>query len=402
MSISQEMAEQNKPDLFCRFGIWCSGASTKALYQCPTEWNKYAFNGYIIFLTASLAMLSGTYFLSFVFPEANMIVPVLFGLLWGFLIFTLDRIIIVSMKKNGGIWKQLLQGGLWRLILAVFIGLVIATPLELRLFEKEIEVKVRENNQIRLTQKQEEIARRDNIYRSNMEAMYKSIRLKYNLDNLEADEKEKRIKYENLDKQRIDEAEGVGGTRKKGKGPVYAEKLASFNIAKKDWEKAKEELQNAKEKYDKDISMLKPPIDTVTYLEKTVDGPEARVKALYQLSGIHWFLTLLFILIECLPVITKLMTPRGPYDEIVEQAEYDIFIAQKEIISRKNSEINELLRRAEEAAVLSGNVMIQMQKDKLDAELRNNREILDDIAQKQLNLAKIAIQNWYDDELSKL
>jgi len=77
-------------------------------------------------------------------------------------------------------------------------------------------------------------------------------------------------------------------------------------------------------------------------------------------------------------------------------------IAQKEIISRKNSEINELLQRAEDAARLSGDVMLQKQRDKLETELRNNKIILDKIAEYQQELALLAIEKWREEELAKI
>lgn len=399
-----EFNDNMKPDWFRRFGIWCSGASWEALKECPNDWNKFAFNGHIIFLTASLAFLSGTYFLSFVFPEAHGIVPLLFGLLWGFLIFTLDRIIIVSMKKIGGIWSQLIQGGLWRILLAFFIGLVIATPLELRFFQEEIKAKVELNDKVIKNQQQAEVFKRDSIQRENSKEFYNSIRKKYNLDYLETEEKNARVKYEELDKLRIAEAEGTGGTGKVGKGPVYKEKLESFEIAKTNWENADKALKEANQKYNEDVSELPPvvpPINSIPIGTNIIDGPEARVKALYQLSGLHWFITLLFILIECLPVITKLMTPRSSYDETLERIEYETMVEQKEIISQKNSEINELLIKAEEAGKLKGETFIQAQKDKLDAELKSNKIILDKIAEYQQEIALLHIENWYKTEKAK-
>lgn len=384
-----------KTDRFKKFGIWCSGASWEALEECPTDWNKFSFNGYIIFLTAALALLSGIYFLSFVFPEAHITVHVLFGFLWAFLIFTLDRIIVVSMKKNGGIWKQLVQGGLLRLILAIFIGLVIATPLELRLFQNEIQAKIEINDQRTKNQLQAEQS-------ENNEAIYISIRKKYNLDRLEDDENDKRKTYQELDKQRLAEAEGTEGTGKRGKGPVYLEKQESFNIAKANWENADKALTNATEKYNEEIYRLRSMHGSFVGISQETnnftDGPEARIKALYQLSGLHWFITILFILIECLPVITKLMTPRSPYDETLDRIEHEKTVEQKEIISLKNSEINEAMKRADETAKLYGDKVIKLARDKADIEINTKKEILEEIAKRQLEIAKMEIDHWYGAE----
>ncbi|GHV06203.1 hypothetical protein FACS189416_6640 [Bacteroidia bacterium] len=95
---------------------------------------------------------------------------------------------------------------------------------------------------------------------------------------------------------------------------------------------------------------------------------------------VSWFLTLLFLTIELAPILTKLITKRGSYDEILDRTEYELMVEQKEIISRKNSEINALLIQAEEAAKLNAEVRMKADKDKLDVELQGNKAILDDIA----------------------
>jgi hypothetical protein len=44
---------------------------------------------------------------------------------------------------------------------------------------------------------------------------------------------------------------------------------------------------------------------------------------------------------------------------------------------------------------------MQVEKQRLEHELKNNQKILDDLAVKQEHLAKIAIDKWYQDELTK-
>jgi uncharacterized membrane protein len=138
----------NKPSWHQHFGIWCSGACPSIIRECPTAWNNYAIQGYVILMTALLSFVSGSYFLSFVFPEQSWGVPTAFGTVWAYLIFTLDRSIIVSMKKTG-VFRQEVIIALPRFILAIYIGIVIATPIELKLFENEIFAKVEENSKIR-------------------------------------------------------------------------------------------------------------------------------------------------------------------------------------------------------------------------------------------------------------
>jgi hypothetical protein len=112
-------------------------------------------------------------------------------------------------------------------------------------------------------------------------------------------------------------------------------------------------------------------------------------------------ITLLFLTIELAPILTKLITKRGPYDETLERIEYEKMIEQKEIISHKNTEINALLEQAEEAAKLKAETKFKIEKDKLNAELKTNKAILDDLVKKQEYLALMALEKWFEAEKAK-
>ena len=81
------------------FFIFCSGANSKILESCPTEKAKYQGIGATIFFTAVLATFSGGYAIHFVFNNLAFSIP--FGILWGVIIFNLDRYIVLSIKKTG-------------------------------------------------------------------------------------------------------------------------------------------------------------------------------------------------------------------------------------------------------------------------------------------------------------
>jgi hypothetical protein len=104
-----------------------------------------------------------------------------------------------------------------------------------------------------------------------------------------------------------------------------------------------------------------------------------------------WLITLLFILIEVAPVLFKLMTESGPYDDVLERIKHEVFIAEKLKISNLNDEVNTDLE-----------ISTNKNKNRMTAELKGNSELLNTIATKQADLAKIAIDKWYNDELEKL
>ncbi len=123
--------------------LWvCAGVNRKVLRQCPTDYAKYAGIGGTILFTALMACLSGGYALSFVFD--NDAVGVAFGIFWGMLIFNLDRFIVNTMYSDGKVTisARELKAGLPRIIMAIFLGIVISYPLELRLFDDEIKIEI--------------------------------------------------------------------------------------------------------------------------------------------------------------------------------------------------------------------------------------------------------------------
>lgn len=118
-----------------RFFFACAGAYTKILEACPSEHAKYVGIGATIFLTACLAVISGS-FAVMTLVESPLI-AVGAGLLWGALIFNLDRYIVSSIRKEGRFWYEF-GLALPRLLLALVISLVITKPIEVRLFDNQI------------------------------------------------------------------------------------------------------------------------------------------------------------------------------------------------------------------------------------------------------------------------
>ena len=129
-----------------QFFILCSGADSSILKTCSNgEQNKYAGIGATIFFTAIMAFIASSYALYTVF--GSMYTSISFGVIWGLLIFNLDRFIVSTIKKRDHFKTEFLQA-IPRIILAVIIAIVISKPLEVKIFEKEI-------NQVLLEQKNE-------------------------------------------------------------------------------------------------------------------------------------------------------------------------------------------------------------------------------------------------------
>ena len=122
---------------------WCAGAHQQLLKDYPSEHTKYAGLGGVILATFALASLSAGYAIYSVFN--NWLWALAFAVLWGLIIFNFDRFLVSTMRKYGVSIRKQLWMAMPRIVLALLIGITIARPLELKIFEKEVDVKVAEN-----------------------------------------------------------------------------------------------------------------------------------------------------------------------------------------------------------------------------------------------------------------
>src|SRR3990170_7466239 len=134
----------------------CSGADLEILKKCSTESSKYVGIGATIFFTGLFAALSGAYALYTVFD--SIFTAIVFGSVWGLMIFNLDRYIVSSMRKEGKFSREVALATP-RILLAILISIVIAKPLELKVFDKEIQPEL-------IVMEQEAYARQEQQLRS--------------------------------------------------------------------------------------------------------------------------------------------------------------------------------------------------------------------------------------------
>lgn len=137
--------------LLKEFFWWCSGADTDLLRMCPAEHSKYMGIGTVIFFTALMAMVSSFFAVCYVFgnpdmkPDGNgFAASVIFAIMWGLMIFFLDRFITNTMYSDGKVtisWLEL-RSALPRILISIFLGIVISAPLELKIFDKEVNIQV--------------------------------------------------------------------------------------------------------------------------------------------------------------------------------------------------------------------------------------------------------------------
>jgi hypothetical protein len=298
-----------------RFFIMCPGTDKMLLSTCSEgEQTKYVGIGATVFFTAVMAFIASSYALFTVFDNA--FIAMAFGLVWGLLIFNLDRFIVSTIRKRDRFWNEFLQATP-RILLAIIIAIVISKPLEIKIFEKEINtVLLKEKNAMALNNKKEV----SNYFQSDLN------KNKTEIDSLKSEIIKKEKEVNTLYETYITEAEGTKGTLKLGKGPVFKEKIAKHDLAKKELDTLqKNNLTKIAEKEKKSKTLQADLEKKVTETQPIIDGFDglmARINALGKLPSIpSLFIMLLFLAIETSPIIAKLLSPKGEYDHKLEDIE---------------------------------------------------------------------------------
>ncbi|WP_339920502.1 DUF4407 domain-containing protein [uncultured Flavobacterium sp.] len=334
-----------------QFFILCSGADNEILEGCSQgEQTKYAGIGATVFFTAVMAFIASSYALFTVFDSVYP--ALLFGLVWSLLIFNLDRFIVSTIRKRDKFGSEFLQATP-RIILAIIIAIVISKPLEIKIFEKEINtVLLKEKNAMALENKKE-VA---NYFKSDLD------KNKGEIASLKSDISKKEKEVNSLYETYITEAEGTKGTLKLGKGPVFKEKIAKHNLASAQLDTIrKNNLAKIAEK-EKTAALLQADLDKkITDTQPIIDGFDglmARINALNKLPSLpSLFIMLLFLAIETSPIIAKLLSPKGEYDFKLE----DLETALKATIEQDKYQRNLLVKTS---AIMHDKVYEDIAEDK--------------------------------------
>jgi hypothetical protein len=431
--IETEFVERS--NWYNEFLWWCAGANKKILRQCPTEYAKYAGMGGTIFSTACMAALSGGYAISTVFD--NTLVAVLFGLFWGFvIIFNLDRLIVNTMYSDGKVtisFKEFFSG-LPRIIMAVFLGIVISTPLELKIYEKSINTEIKSLKQKKLKElladdeaKLENYRVRQEQIRSRgvVDAVVESAGNAYNEANKELNKL--RTQYNHLS-SKISQLVSRRSYVSQVENPNQYNKLTNeihklevkrneltpriselaTQIAKED-KTYRTELENNKKQVNSELAAINSDIDELKLklanaekeyepqLKDEFDGFQGRMMAygsLKENNSTWWaafFISLLFIIIECAPTFMRMMVADGSYDKILEAEKHRFSVLADKRISDLNDMVNTEVQ-----------ISTAKNKERLETEVKANKELLEKLAKTQAELLQTAIEKWREEELAKI
>lgn len=210
-------------------------------------------------------------------------------------------------------------------------------PLELKIFEKEVEAEI--SHMI-----QEDLAlRRQRIKNQSVEPR---ARLVSSIARLKAEIASKTQTRDELRKIAQQEADGTGGSQKRNAGPIYQIKKADADRV--DAELASLKAMNLQLIENKQQELSKLDNKELTALDalqqSTLTGLASRIEALNRLTQksaaiavAHWFIMLLFLAVETAPIFVKLISPRGPYDYVLKKEEYGVEAAYYEDLAKVNA-----------------------------------------------------------------
>lgn len=446
----EQLRYVKKSDILNEFLWTCSGVNKKILRQCPTDYAKYAGIGGTILFTSLMAMLSGGYAMYTVFYSYEL--SIAFGVFWGLLIFNLDRFIVNTMYSDGKAtisWNEF-TSGLPRIIIAIFLGIVISTPLELKIFEDEINVtieKLKKEELYKYIEKDKiEIAKleheRDSISNSqgrpiiitglrtsnvelnrlldrsqelvngisNQETKLNQIQqIIYDLERTQFSYDKDSPDWNNVHKQLQPYYSQRNDLRKSlsllqtERREIDSQAASLDKGMRKQLEDNNTELKSRYDNLTSRIDTLHKNVSeaAVNYkeiLDNEFGGFQARMSAFNTMKNENTatqitasFIMLLFILIEIVPTFFKMMIASGPYDDMLRSEMYRVRVLSNKLISDLNDEVNTAVKLSTEK-----------NKNKLEAEAKANKELLERIAIAQTELLNTAIDLWKKEELDKV
>ena len=440
----------------------CSGVNRKVLRQCPTEYAKYAGMGGTIFFTACMAALSGGYAISYVFN--NTIVAILFGLFWGMLIFNLDRLIVNTMYSDGKVtisWQELVSG-LPRIVMAVFLGIVISTPLELKIFEDAIDIQIEQDKDWLLNEKiGETIHRRDSTSQKRDEIMngvamfdtqittsstetnnllsdINDLQTKLNAENNTIHSYDQKIAslQRQLNSMSSDNSQyqsilsKMGGLRSKRASAVSQRNALAAAIRGKQGQVAASDatlktlMGNKQTETQKESERLRQEIDSLNFiineskvrhkdwteeeikakgsfrdkLEVQYKGFQARMKAFSELKEESPATNISSIFIMLLFIIVE-TAPTFLRMMVADGSYENLLDAEKHRIEVLSSK-----KKSDINDAINTEIQISTEKNRqrLKAEVLANKELMEKIAKTQAELLQTAIEKWREEELIKI
>jgi len=362
------MARRNTTNPVSDFMSWLGGARLDVLRDSPGDRARFVAMGGVILSTAFLSAVSAAFALKMA-VGAPIAVAILVGIFWGVIILNLDRLLIIGMAKQKGVARNI-GLALPRVALALIIGTVISTPLTLQIFSAEI------NSEIQVMQAEQKAAFEERMasdprfaaipdletsIASNQAIVDQGLQTDLSSDPnyaaAVAATASAQAAYDAAQAAYLAEIDGTGGTGIRGDGAVTQSKLTAMQAAEARLTAAQAAQDaaeatatanlatSAQSRLDAATEQLAADKQTLATAQSQRDSEQAaydsavdnsagllsRLEALFRLGETnallnvaHIMIALLFICIELLPVIVKVLSNLGvptAYDRILELRE---------------------------------------------------------------------------------
>ena len=387
------------------FLAWLGGADKDTLAVVPQERARFVQMALVLLTTSSIAMVSMMFAMNdgVKLPLAAAIIV---GIFWGFVILNLDRYLVMSMG-HVRTWKRMLGMAAPRFLLAAVVSLVIATPLTLRIFQHDINVQVAktqatESSQMKsleakslpaqeAAQTQKQISSDESVLAGHLPINVSNPQLED--DQTQVNQLQPKVAsaktaeinaYEAWQCELYgDGAHCANASDKSGNGPIAQAKQALYKQDLNTYNTLNQQLQTAQSKLSTDEKNLSSaqsaqlsqdqaaarkdlPVEQAklaglaTQVQKEQNSAQSAVNnddgILAQLSALsaagasdpilkfaQIIVTLLFFLIEILPVMIKLLlnlSPPTPYDKVAQTRAKMITdkVDLERIAARRNAE----------------------------------------------------------------
>lgn len=335
------VGERVKKPTESHFLWWCAGAYQDLLKECPSEQTKYAGLGGVLLATFVLAAFSSGYAIYSVFNDITW--AVIFAIIWGLIIFNFDRFLVTTMRKYGVSRRKQIWMAVPRLVLALLIGFTIARPLELKIFEKEIDVQVTAN-------RHKLLLLNDSLLQAENHSVLTAAQQER--DRLTTRQSALEDTLHRLQQAYVQEADGTGGSQRRGIDKLTLLKKEAYNTALQQSTPLLEQLRQQISYQDSIIRQANAGRDVKNKqyeAQVTADvGFLERNKALSDLStresSVWWaslLISLLIILIETAPVLSKLIMSTGPYDLALAGMELKQMAAAEEDMRHDREQVYE-------------------------------------------------------------
>jgi len=183
----------------------------------------------------------------------------------------------------------------------------------------------------------------------------------------------------------LSEADGTGGSKIRAMGAIYKAKAKAADKAESDYQilfaEVNPKLNEQLTKLEAIETQRKTELEALNRAALT--GFASRLKALHRLSEKEeairiagFFITILFLLIECAPILAKLISERTPYDQRLDTLETEYHLANLKNVTISRLATDSQLTFENKTAGFRVSEMINAENEVFAHALRREKEEL--------------------------